>query len=347
MDRILLPLFIALIVPSVLSLLFAKAEREKKTLSIKRFTVSSPRVFRNFFLIASGIPVIIGLILYIAFASNPNSESREVLIFLCGLSGVILLLGLVLTLWKLDVDGDSLKYRNFFGLTKKISVDKINRVVTTDHKSIIIYANGRRFGSMTREFSHLENFKKYCARYGIEMQPDSSRPLTKRTLCMKAMRPMFIIGYITFGFFVVFSMGLYLGNSVLSIFEHVILGAGLGFFFFILLLIIASPIPLRGISLISKQEKLLGFRFDDEMSFHKIYSAEFSSDLWFVCIDRARVIALRRDYIRSVEKDPAICSAGAMTSKTSLVCADGNVREIIGSHNSITTLTQWLIGREQ
>jgi len=194
MERVLLPLLAPLIVSFVLFWAIKKAGAEKKTRSIKKFTVECPRVFKNILLILAPTPAILGLLLLLRFGVGEGVDTR-IYIFILAFSGSILLLLLVVTLLKLDVENDILIYRSFVGRRKEISSNQVDKVVLTN-QSLIIYANGKRFGSLSRNCLHTGNFKKYCEGKGIPILSKSNMINRRQTKDIKASeyvirRPMY------------------------------------------------------------------------------------------------------------------------------------------------------------
>ena len=169
---IVLPTFI----PSVAMLwVTIRASKETTTKSIKKFTVKSPKAYKDFLAFTSPFPAGIGLILFLV---NRGEGEIGVYIFLSVFSLFILLLRLIFTLLKLDVDEDMLTYTNFIGLTKKIHSAQVNKIVIAN-QSTIIYANGKKFGSLSKDCLHIKNFHKYCEEKGIVIQNKSGAHITK------------------------------------------------------------------------------------------------------------------------------------------------------------------------
>ena len=169
-------------------------------------------------------------------------------------------------------------------------------------------------------------------------------PLTKKALYMKAMTPIFGIAAALGICSLVIITALYFANSVLSFPAHLLLGFFAASLFFIILLGVCSPSPLKGIKMISTQESFLGFCFKDEMEKYNISTTDYRSNEWFIDTSRVNVTAFRRDFICTLENISEHPGSRGMLLHAEVVCADGKVRVIIGSHNSITTFQQWLIG---
>ena len=169
---------LSLLIPFAASLALAiiniKAGAEKKTKSINRFTIKTPRVYKILLLCISPLPVLIGLMLFLAFHNNADAETG-VYIFLSAFSGIILLLLYIISILKLDVEGDCMVLRNIIGLHKKVSSFEVDKVVCGNH-SIVIYAKGKRFGSLSKDCLHIENFLQYCAskKIPVKLNPQNS-----------------------------------------------------------------------------------------------------------------------------------------------------------------------------
>jgi len=322
----------------------SKADKEKKTRSTKKFTVSAPKTFRQVMAIISAVPVLIGLVLFAVFRTE--GETVEVIIFLCGMSGVILLFSLVLSLWKLTVDDNTLKYRSFLGISKTVSVDAVNRVVFTDQKSYIIYAGGRKLGTLNRDFIHLENFVKYCENKGIPIVQGSDKAISKTLLVTRAMKPMLGVGTVIWIILAITFIAIYFADSGMSIINHIIMGVGSGAFIFVLLVAMTLPLPLSGITRITMQEKFLGFSFNDEMKKCNILNPPFMSYNWFIDVDKTRVIAFRRDFITAVSVHKQSGNRG-MTSHAVINTLNGGTLNVTGAHNSIMSLGNWYYSHDE
>ena len=172
-------LLLLLLTPLVVSLVsfwaIKKAGREKKTRSIRRFAVKCPRVFKQIFLFLAPLFSVLGLLLFLIFGVGENVETG-VYLLLPALSGIVFLALLVAILQKLDVENDILTHRNFLGWKKRINRDQIDKAVFTN-QFLIIYANGKRFGSVSVECLHVDNFYRYCEEKGIPIQNKSKRPI--------------------------------------------------------------------------------------------------------------------------------------------------------------------------
>ena len=121
---------------------------ERTTKSKKRFTIKIPRAFVRIMGFVSTLPAICGLVLFIVF------RDRIVFgfyVFMFALSVSVLLFLLIVTLIKIDVEGDIIKYRSCIGWKKSIGFEQVEKVVFTKY-FMIIYANGKRFGSVSRNF---------------------------------------------------------------------------------------------------------------------------------------------------------------------------------------------------
>ena len=164
-----------LIVSLVSFLAIKKAGAEKKTRSVKEFTVKCPRAFKQIFLVLALMPAMMGLLLLLSFGVGEEVESG-VYIVMSAISGSILFVLLVATLQRLDVENDILTYRNFLGWEKRISYDQIDKAVFTN-QFLVLYAKGKSVGSLSRDCLHVDNFYKYCEEKGIPIQYRSKRPI--------------------------------------------------------------------------------------------------------------------------------------------------------------------------
>jgi len=178
----------------------------------------------------------------------------------------------------------------------------------------------------------------------MSINANSGRALTKWSLYLRAMKPLFVIGTAVVVFFIVLVQALSSAHSALSLFESIFLGAGAGSIFFIVIVIFGSPIPLRGLLLIAEQEAFFAFRFRDEMQKKHITKAKYNSSDWFIDVEMARVIALRRDYISEIDCIGRLFGTRGFIFLAIVITADGQKINVQGSRRSIENLEKWFSG---
>ena len=151
----------------IVACISTKVKKVTVTTSLKNFTVTAPNFFRVITLVCAWLFITLALALYAIFFAHMGLPSGGAIVLMLICPGLCLLLWLALTLWRLDVKGNHLRYRDYFGRRKEISFNQIEKVVTMRRNSLIIFVGGERFGYLNRSFLHLENFHKYCERRGI------------------------------------------------------------------------------------------------------------------------------------------------------------------------------------
>ena len=177
----------------------------------------------------------------------------------------------------------------------------------------------------------------------VVMKAKSGTPLTKWSLYLKAMKPLFAIGTAIVIFFIVLARVLSFVYGVLPFFESILLGGGVGVFFFILIAVIGSPVPLRGVLLIAQQEAFFKFHFCDEMQKNNITKTNYKSFDWFIDVDMARVVVLRRDYISKIDCIGRLFGSRGMIFLAIVITADGKKINVQGSRRSIQNLEKWFL----
>ena len=316
--------------------------KQKKTKSIRKFTVSySPRIARGLFYL-SYVFVIIGLFLFII--SGFDEEGARIFVFLFSLSALVWLFVLALFLWRLEVDKESLRFRTFFGKTKEIQVSELDKIVLTDQKSLVLYANGKKLGTLNRDFQHLDNFHSYCEARGLVLQSKTGKPLTKSGLYLGAMKVFFGagIGIGIFVGFILLMVGVVNNNLMVGL-----VSAGSVFIFFLaMFIIIGSIVVLPGIFRIMAQELFFRMTFREEMQKRSITKIEHISEEWFIEVAHQRILVFRRGFIAKVEQIRGTNhSSGGFIPRILVMIAwreDGRRMKIVGEGRSIEKLNRWL-----
>jgi len=327
-----------------------RMSKEKKTTDIQKFTATYSPAVRNVLFHISFIPVVLGLIM--AALSVFDSEALKISIIPFTLAGLIWIFVLVLALWKLDVDGDELRYRNFLGLTKKTNSYQIDKIVVTDQKTLIIYAKGRKFGTLNRDFMHMDSFYNYCKRKGLPIQAESGRTISKLLLYLSAVKVMFWLGVGIGGFLIVIIivMAQFDEGAARALSEDVLTIILIAMVPMLPLVGTASAITLRGMSHIVKQEKFFGIRFRDEMQKHHITEIKHMSSDWFINVDNCLIIAFRSGFIIGIDevREPKSNSRNRYAPFTPRILvieamgADGKKKKIVGTEQSIRKLKKWV-----
>ena len=318
----------------------ARPSNIKRTSSQRKFIVGYSQNIRVLLSYIGLLPVLFALIGVINSSFNGG-----VYILVVGfiVSICIWLLAIVLINWRMEVNVEILKYRNFLGGCKEISSLEVQKVVERDDKSLIIYANGKKFGTLNRDFEHLKNFQKYCELNEIAVLPQITKSITKCKLFFKAMKTMMTMGII-FGVI----------SGTVGIVAAILNGRGygsVGIFlvavaaFFSMFTLCAVPLVLPGILHIKKQEAYFGISFSNEMKEFNINSVNNRCDNWFLDIDITRILAFKRGYIVEVIKIKKVNQGSGTTPQVMMMQAltiNGKKIKIVGSKKSIDDLKQWL-----
>ncbi len=296
MDHVASVLSIFILVP-VLSFITWKVAKEKDraTKSLKNYTATCPKAYRTVFLV--GAWSIMGIFTFVYFYNGILFDDYDPDTLLVGITIalVFVFLWLATTLWKLRVEGKTLTYVTFFGFKKRTTSDHVDCVKQSDQGSLIVYANGKRFGTINSDFKCIGNFLQWCERENISIVPHSARPLTKCGLYIKSMTPMFVLALVLVVILLIVALVLFLREGTDPV-PFLIFAPIMGGF----LIALISPLPLRGILQITRQESLLGFRFNDEMKKLAACGAGHIDDTWFIDIDMTHIVAFRRDFIASI-----------------------------------------------
>jgi len=94
-------------------------------------------------------------------------------------------------------------------------------------------------------------------------------------------------------------------------------------------------LAIRGILSLSRQEKVLGFSFNDEMSKQNVTSTRYVSSHWFIDVRHNRnylhtFIVLKRSFIKSIGKIEERKSAAGAAARTSIIVTtvDGKKQKV-------------------
>jgi len=171
---------------------------------------------------------------------------------------------------------------------------------------------------------------------------DRKRPITKWTLYyLSVIKTVLIVsagvGILLMGIGLVFY---FRGSTTLS--ELFLLGIIGPIGLALILAVFLSPPALRGLYLLRRQERYLGFCFRAEMKQKNITKPIYRSSDWFIDISNPpTVLALQRDYIVRLEKRKIIKGNRGNRYRITLVGADGKKQTIEGAHASIIGLQTW------
>ena len=114
--------------------------------------------------------------------------------------------------------------------------------------------------------------------------------------------------------------------------------------------IITVPFYLYGIAMffyIKKQERYFNFKFSEEMEKENITSIPYKSKIWYINEEFPMMIAVRKDYIKSIEnvkysKSRTRTGSTIGSGKVTLITVDGKKIKYYGSIIGIREFVKWL-----
>lgn len=328
-------LYILVIVP-LMSYITKKCNEEKDANeSIKNFEVCIPIAYLMIFCAAGWF--FIGIFLFIYLYNGFGFANFDEIWLYAGAitAGSIFVLWLIFKLWRMDVDNEIITYRTFWGYKKITTFSSIDNVQKTDHYSLVIYADKKRFGTINSDFIGIDNFLKRCEKENIEIRPRARRTLTKMQLYFRSMKAMFWIGGIPS--LIIFLMCIFEKGEV----RYKVLEAFfLALFLFLTVVFPASFYTIRGLLHIGMQERALGFSFVKEMNLYNIRGGNFVNEQWFIDIDVNRIVAFRHDYIKSIGKVET-SPENENKHKVSMVSVNGTILNIKSSYGTLERLREW------
>ena len=182
---------------------------------------------------------------------------------------------------------------------------------------------------------------------------DQKRTITKLSLYLRLMRISIIIGAalgLGFGIFLVIGIFLFEHDNIFGLFPvFYIVRNFVGIVLFVGM-ILHTPLSLKSIYWIKKQEDFLGFRFHEEMEAYNIDMAQlpYRSGNWFIAVYYFQAIAIRRDYIVKLENYRMYREEGGQEmAGITLVCADGKKRKIRGVPRDMIYYIQLWVEQEK
>jgi len=319
--------------------------RNNKKVELKnKFTVGFPDNFRKLFFLLACCCATFGIIIHISNYIRFGESDIGIIIFLV-LIVPMFLLGIIVGMktWRLDVEEDKLKYRNFFGIKKETTFDRLNKLVRKSKDRIIIYSEDKRFGMLTSYFENLHCFYQRCEQECIEVQSKSSHPLSKWKLYIESMKSLLGIGMVAVIFLPIF-LPIIITDRYFGFLRNFLLvsleGLGLGISLTVLLIIICLPMSIKGMRLIKKQEKILGFSFNEEMENHNICSGNYQDNNWFIDVEFSRAFAFRKGYIKKISKIKREAIGGILWEAT-ITSVNNETTKIRGSQHMFLELKEW------
>lgn len=328
-------LYILVVIPLMLYITKKIDKEEKTTKSIKKFNVCISNTYMMIFIYVGWIFILLFLFVYIY--NGIKFHDFDISWFYAGavVVSIVTILCLILYLWRLNVDNDVITYRTFWGYKKTIKFSSINRVLKTDHHSLIIYANEKRFGTINSDYDGINNFIERCELEHIKIEPKSQGTLTKPRLYVKVMKPIFwLSGFVDLAVLLAY---IFFPRERYTVLEICILML----FGFSLIIIPASIMPIKDLLRIYIQERALGFSFTEEMKLYNVKGVKFKNKQWFIKIHKTHIVAFRRDYIKSIGKIKKCSVESDYNGKVKIVTVKDKIRKVNSTYDILTRLAAW------
>ncbi|MCL2525701.1 MAG: hypothetical protein FWE46_01410 [Coriobacteriia bacterium] len=166
--------------------------------------------------------------------------------------------------------------------------------------------------------------------------------MTRLRLFLRGMRMPFIVGgALALVFFAAITL-INLQETNYGFFEVASTVGFVAFLIFVSFCFIGMFAPLRGLMLLQRQEKELGFSFNAEMKRRRAQMPQYQDDDFYVSVSSDRIVAVRRDYIAQLDdnrEENRVLSYVTMRSRS------GRKHRIVGHYTSIDGLETWYHGQ--
>lgn len=315
-------------------------ERSEATDSLDRFTVRMPAAIRTIIACCAVAFELLMLGVYVWQGVSLGEWDHELVWFGHAMALAGMAIWALLSIPRIDVDGERILSRNAFGIRKESTFGNITRATLhTQMMRIDLFEGDRKFCSISLEGVCSLNLLARLEEEGIEVSDAVDGPMTKAGLCWSAIKPLAIV-----------FNGMVLVFSLVIAFMAVFTDAGARLlllvpflFLFIggLLPLLMLSMPLRGIYEIGRQERELGFSFSDEMAARGATGTELEDDDWFVSISNARIVAFRRDYLKKVSA-PEGSESG---DRCIVTTKDGRKIKVYAAASTLEGLRDWFRSR--
>ena len=240
-------------------------ERSEATDSLDRFTVRMPAAVRVVIACCAVAFELIMLGVYVWQGVSLGEWDHELVWFGHAMALAGMSIWALLSIPRLDVDGDRVVSRNVFGARRETTFSNITRATLhAQMMRIDLFEGERKFCSISLEGVCSLNLIARLEEEGIEIFDAVERPMTKVGLCWAAIKPLTIVfnGMALVFSLVIAFMALFTdeGMRLLVLVPFLFLFIGVALPLFML------SMPARGILEIGRQERELGFSFAEEMA---------------------------------------------------------------------------------
>ncbi len=315
-------------------------ERSEATDSLDRFTVRMPAAIRTIIACCAVAFELLMLGVYVWQGVSLGEWDHELVWFGHAMALAGMAIWALLSIPRIDVDGERILSRNAFGIRRESTFGNITHATLhTQMMRIDLYEGERKFCSVSLEGVCSLNLLARLEEEGIEVSDAIKGPMTKAGLCWAAIKPlaivfngMALVFSLVIAFMAVFTEG---GARLLLLVPFLFLFIG------VLLPLLMLSMPARGILEIGRQERELGFSFSDEMAARGATGTELEDDDWFVSISNARIVAFRRDYLKKVSA-PEGSESG---DRCIVTTKDGRKIKVYAAASTLEGLRDWFRSR--
>lgn len=315
-------------------------ERSEATDSLDRFTVRMPAAIRTIIACCAVAFELLMLGVYVWQGVSLGEWDHELVWFGHAMALAGMAIWALLSIPRIDVDGERILSRNAFGVRRESTFGNITRATLhTQMMRIDLFEGDRKFCSISLEGVCSLNLLARLEEEGIEISDAVDGPMTKAGLCWSAIKPltivfngMALVFSLVIAFMAVFTEG---GARLLLLVPFLFLFIG------VLLPLLMLSMPARGILEIGRQERELGFSFSDEMAARGATGTELEDDDWFVSISNARIVAFRRDYLKKVSA-PEGSESG---DRCIVTTKDGRKIKVYAAASTLEGLRDWFRSR--
>ena len=311
-------------------------ERSEATDSLDRFTVRMPAAIRVILACCAVAFELLMLGVYVWQGVSLGEWDHELVWFGHAMALAGMAIWALLSIPRIDVDGDRILSRSAFGIRKESTFGNITRATLhTQMMKIDLYEGERKFCSVSLEGVCSLNLLARLEEEGIEVVDAIKGPMTKAGLCWAAIKPLTIVFNsmaLVFSLVIVF-MALFTEDGA----RLLLLVPFLFLFIGVLLPLLMLSMPLRGIYEIGRQERELGFSFAEEMAARGATGTSLIDDDWFIETSNARIVAFRRDYLKKVTAHENSESGDRCTVTTK----DGRKFKVYAAGSTLDDLRSW------